>query len=201
MLHPWGPIHITGCQHVLPRPGLVNRLPVRARPAHGVCLAHFVEPHDGGVITGVTERLELVIPCGAQSNLQFALHVTDVAHREFHRVSNAVLPHDDVTRGIRLRVMDAQVRGVHPARTVGRGRGIFRDLEPQVLPPVHGGGDRGAGPGRPRPEVLSPSGSREHGLIHPVEVHRPTESAPYRPLQVGAQRSWRGVNHHHTARH
>lgn len=77
-----------------------------------------MQPHDGRVVTGVAERLEFVIPCRTERDLQFALHVMDIARRELHRIANAVLPHDDVTRGIRLSVMDAEVGRVHPSGAV-----------------------------------------------------------------------------------
>ena len=77
-----------------------------------------MKPHHWRVVTGVTKRLEFVIPCRTERDLQFALHVMNVPYRQFQRLPDAVLPDDHVACGIRLRMMDAEVRRVHPPSAV-----------------------------------------------------------------------------------
>src|SRR5690606_15975009 len=81
-------------------------------------LADLVEPHDAGVVSGVAERLELVIPRGTQRHVQLALQFDHAARRDLHRVAYAVLADDDVACAVGLGVMDAEIGRVQPAAAV-----------------------------------------------------------------------------------
>ena len=81
-----------------------------------------------------------------------------------------------------------------------RGVGSSRHLEPEMLPAADRGRQSRAGAGRALPVELRTPAARQDRLLGPVEADRVAERATDRPLEVGAQRAWRGVNEDHSTR-
>src|SRR5690606_2046953 len=129
---------------------------------------------------------------------QLAVQLERVRAGRLHGGPDAVFGDDHVADGVRLRVEDAEVGGVHPAGAIGAETGVLGHLEAQMLPAAEPRGESRTGSAVALPEVLRAEGALEDGLFAPVEVDGATEGTTRRPLDVGAQRARRRVDVDHS---
>src|SRR5690242_7891747 len=118
-------------------PHLLARPPSRAGASAG-----RVEPADGGAVAGAAERLELVVPRGAQQPVELGLEDRGAGGAEREGGAETALGNQDVAVGARHRREDAEVGRVAVAdRVAARGR-LLGHLEAQAVPARERGRDR-----------------------------------------------------------
>src|SRR5665213_1207735 len=113
----------------------------------------------------MAEGVEFVIPRLAEGETKFAMQFERVRTGRLHRVADPILRDNDVSDRVGLRVVDAEVRSVHPAAAVGAESGILGDFVAQVLPAAKGRGESGAGSPRTLPVILRALRTTKHGLV------------------------------------
>jgi IMP dehydrogenase len=156
---------------------------------------HGVEPADRGAVGGAAERLELVVPGGAEQPGEFALQRRGARLRgQRHDGAQPVLRHHDVAVGRRGGGEGAEVGRIAVAHAVTARRAVLGDLEPQPVPPGQLGRDRSRRTWPRAPGELGPQRSRGRRLADPGHSYRRPHYSGHCPLDVRAERRGRGMN-------
>ena len=161
----------------------------------GPALAGGVEPADGGAVGGTAERLELVVPGGAEEPAELVLQRRAAAAggQQQHR-PEPVLRHHDVAVGAGHRGEQAKVGRVAVAHAVTAGRAVLGDLEPEPVPAGQRGRDRPRGARLGMPGEFGPQRTRGGRLAGPRHANGHPHDSGYGPLDVRAQRRGRRMN-------
>ena len=156
---------------------------------------HGVEPADRGAVGGAAERLELVVPGGAEQPVQLVIQRRGAgpAGQVQHR-AEPVLRHHDVAVGRGHGGERAELGRVAVPHAVTAGRGVLGDLEPEPVPPGQRRGDRSGRARPPLPGQFGAERARGGRLADPGHADGRPHYSGYCPLDVRAERRGRGMN-------
>jgi IMP dehydrogenase len=103
---------------------------------------HSIQPAHRGAVGGASERLEFVVPCGAEQPGELILQRRETRLQgQRHGGAEPVLRHHDVAVGRRGSRESAEVRRVAVPHAITAGRAVLGDLEPEPVPPGQIGRD------------------------------------------------------------
>jgi IMP dehydrogenase len=152
---------------------------------------HGVEPADGGAVGGAAERLEFVVPGGAEQPGDLILQRSPGQRQDG---AEPVFRHHDVAVGRGDGGEDAEVGRVAVPDAITAGRAVLGHLEPQPVPPGQFGRDRSRRTRSRQPGELGPQRPRGSRLADPGHADGRPHYSGYCPLDVRAERRGRGMN-------
>jgi IMP dehydrogenase/GMP reductase len=152
---------------------------------------HGVEPADRGAVGGAAERLEFIVPGGAEQPGDLVLQRSPGQAQDG---AEPVFRHHDVAVGRGDGGEDTEVGRVAVPDAVTAGRAVLGHLEPQPVPPGQFGCDRSRRTWPRLPGELGPQGPGGSRLADPGHANGRPHYPGYCPLDVRAERRGRGMN-------